>query len=181
MQICAYSERELLLAFLGAFLPKSLLFDSLWLRIVALVGMLCLITAIILILEFFSVGQAKVLILTDAIAGLDANNLKKHLINLNLERKEYLDSRSDYLVDVYKVTRFCFLTAFTLFMFLFCWNLYWQSPTDQAEAVVRAIRADRNLTSLLTGPPGPPGTQGYPGSAGEQGAVGAEGRAGLRG
>ncbi len=171
----------LLLAFLGAFLPKFLAFDSLWMRIVALVATLCLMAAVILILEFFSVGQSKVLSLAVTTVDLDAENLKKHLINLNLERKDYLDNRSDYLVDVYKVTRFCFLSAFTLFVFLFSWNLYWQSPTDQAEAVVRAIRADKNLTSLLTGPSGSRGIDGRQGQRGAQGLDGAKGDKGDQG
>jgi len=172
---------SLLIAVVGLLLPKYLAFDSWWMRGFGIVAVTILFTAIVLLLVFFDIGQdMQVSLVQDDIA-LDTINLKKSLLNRYLKCCASFENRTDYLVDLYRAARFCFLASLTIVAGLVLTGLLLNSPSEQTERIVREIRSDPTLTNLLRGPKGDVGSKGVQGKQGDQGVSGLKGEKGDTG
>ena len=169
---------SLLIGVVGLLLPKYLAFDSIWMKFLAVAAVAILFKAFFILLVFFDVGQEKDMSLEQADVPLDAANLRKSLLNRYRECSADIDNRTDYLVDVYRVARFCFLSAASIVAGLVVVSLWMNSPSDQNERLVREIRSDATLIEILRGPQGNRGAQG---ERGESGADGHKGERGARG
>ncbi len=168
---------SLLLGIIGLLMPKYLAFDSSWMRGLSIVAIAILFNAIIVLLVFFDIGQDMEVSLGQSDIPLDETNLKKSLLNRHLRCRVASENRTDYLVDVYRAARFCFLSALTIVAVLVLCGLLISSPADQAIRTVREIRSDSTLINLLRGPKGEAGQKG---ERGERGVIGVKGDKGDR-
>lgn len=171
----------LLLGVVGLLLPKYLAFDSLWMRCLSVCAIAVLFDAIVILLMYFDIGQDMEVSLTQDDIRSDKDSLKKSLLKCRLDCRNATENRTNYLVDLYRVARFCFLTALTIVAGLALTTLMISSPADQSERVVRELRSDPNLTNLLRGPKGDHGLKGEKGDEGVRGSKGEKGDQGERG
>jgi hypothetical protein len=148
---------SLLLGVVGLLLPKYLAFDAVWMRGLSVVAIALLFNAIIILLMFFDVGQDMEVSLQQADVALDQIDLKKSLLNRHMHCCAVSENRTDYLVELYRAARFCFLSALTIVAGLVLMSLLMNSPADQTERIVREIRSDPTLIDLLRGPKGDAG------------------------
>ena len=168
---------SLLLGVVGLLLPKYLAFDFVWMRGLSVFAVAILFNAIIILLMFFDVGQDMEVSLEQSDIPLDDTNLKKSLLNRHMQCCAASENRTDYLVELYRAARFCFLSALTIVAGLVLTSLLMNSPTDQTERIVREIRSDPILTNLLRGPKGDAGAKG---DRGDQGITGLNGDKGHK-
>ena len=118
---------------------------------------------------FFDVGVGMTIDITQEEVNLKNDDLKKCLINLRFRCRTILDNRTDYLVEVYKVARFFFLSAFTILLSLFVLNLFLINPKDSVLAAARELRSDTNFLQSVRGDKGAPGPAGVTGPKGDNG------------
>lgn len=169
---------SVLLGLIGILLPKSLAFDAVWMRIVCFVAVLGLFNVLVLLLTFFAVGRDIQITLDQSEIDLEPKDFNKNRINLYLRCQVALDNRTDYLVDLYKVSRFFFLSSFSLVVVLFSMSFLSDSPKNAAKEIIRELRSDSELIKLLRGPTGEKGESGMNGGRGLQGEPGARGERG---
>ena len=157
-------------------LPKYLAFDHGWMRLLSFVAIAMLFNAIVVLLAFLDVGSDSEVILDPSDVQLDSVNLKKSLVNRNLKCVAANENRTNYLVDLYKATRFCMFSAMTIIAAYFG-SIFAAQPRDLAEQVIRELRSEPNLVNLLRGPQGrgPNGETGHEGPIGPRGKEGAPG------
>ena len=170
-----------LVTIIGLFLPKSLDFESAWMRWVFFVAVLFLLNTVFLLLIYFGVGTEQKIALTQHDVELASDDLKKSLINEHLHCASVTEYRTDYLVDVYKVSRASFLVAFSIIVGLFSVSYLSRSPASDAKKVIRELRSDPELLKLLEGPRGEKGERGATGLKGEKGDQGSQGQRGEPG
>jgi hypothetical protein len=171
---------SLLLTLVTVLLTRSPV-DSIWIRVLFLISALAFFDAVILLMVFFDVGVGMSIDITQWEISLPNDDFKKCLINLCFKCRTDLDNRTDYLVEVYKVARFFFLSAFTVLVLLFSINLFLFNPKDSAKAVALELRADTNFLQSVLGEKGNPGIKGDPGLKGELGPKGDRGEKGDSG
>lgn len=171
---------SLLLAAIGLLLPKYLAFESIWLRLLSGFAVAVLFNAVVILLLFFDVGQDMEVSLDQDDIPLDDTNLKKSLLNRKLKCCAATENRTDYLVELYRAARFCFLSSLTIVAALVLTSFV-ANPADQTERIVTEIRSDTHLTNLLRGPKGDQGQKGDGGSDGRPGKDGDKGDRGERG
>lgn len=172
---------SLLFGVIGLLLPKYLAFDYWWMSWLSVLAIAILFNAVIVLLVFFDVGHDMEVSLGQDDIPLDETNLKKSLLNRHLQCCAASENRTDYLVDLYRAARCCFLSALTIVAGLVLASLLTNSPKDQAERIVREIRSDSTLTNLLRGPKGDTGAKGDRGDQGLTGNKGDKGDKGDRG
>jgi hypothetical protein len=170
-----------LIAIIGLFLPKSFDFDALWMRITFFIAVLFLLNTVFLLLVYFGVGKEQVMTLDQADVALESDDLKKSLVNQHLQNSVVAENRTDYLVDVYKVARASFLTAFCIIVGLFSVNFLTRTPAGDANRIIRELRSDPALLRLLQGPKGDRGDAGAKGEKGDLGGKGERGETGPPG
>ncbi|WP_166831575.1 hypothetical protein [Thalassoroseus pseudoceratinae] len=112
---------------------------------------------------------------------LEPKDFEKNRINLYLQCQVALDNRTDYLVDLYKVSRFFFLASFALVVILFSISFLSNSARSESSEFIRQLRSDSKLIELLRGPRGEQGGDGNKGDQGPQGPQGPQGRNGENG
>lgn len=171
---------SLLLGAIGLLLPKYLAFDSIWLRGLSGFAVAVLFNAVVVLLMFFDVGQDMEVSLEQDDIPLDETNLKKSLLNHQLKCCAATENRTDYLVELYRASRFCFLTSLSIVAVLVLTSFI-ANPNDQTKRIVTEIRSDPHLTNLLRGPKGDQGQKGDRGAGGGQGQKGDKGDKGDRG
>jgi hypothetical protein len=155
--------------------------DSIWIRVLFLISALAFFDAVILLMVFFDVGVGMSIDITQCEISLPSDDFKKCLINLCFKCRTDLDNRTDYLVEIYKVARFFFLSAFTVLVLLFSINLFLFNSKDSAKAIALELRGDTNYLQSVRGEKGNPGIKGDPGSKGELGPKGDRGEKGDSG
>ncbi len=169
---------SLLLGVIGLLLPKYLAFGSVWMKCLALSAVALLFNAIMVMLAFFDVGIEMDVTLDQDDVPLDEQDLKKSMVNRNLQCQVANENRTDYLVNVYQATRFCLCSATTIVAGLVMYSLLISRPEDTTERIVRELRSDPALVSLLRGPKG---VDGGIGSTGNKGQIGPKGETGEKG
>ncbi|MCA9106818.1 MAG: collagen-like protein [Planctomycetales bacterium] len=169
---------SILMGLVGLLLPKAFAFDAFWMRAVCFVAILGLLNVVVLLLTFFAVGRDTQVTLDQSEIDLEPKDYEKNRINLYLQCQVALDNRTDYLVDLYKVSRFFFLASFTLVVILFSISFLSSSPRSETSEIIRQLRSDPKLIDLLRGPKG---EQGEDGNKGDQGRQGPQGRIGENG
>ena len=169
---------SLLLGVIGLMLPKYLAFDQGWMRILSFVAIAMLFNAIVVLLAFLDVGSDSEVVLDPSDVPLDGVNLKKSLVNRNLKCVAANENRTDYLVDLYKATRFCMFSAMTIIAALVLGSIFATQPKDLTEQVIRELRSEPNLVNLLRGPQG---VVGQIGETGHEGPIGPRGEEGAPG
>jgi hypothetical protein len=170
-----------LVAVVGILLPKNLNFGSHWIQIAFFVAALALFNAVMLLLEFFSVRAGMVVTHDQSDIELDSDLLKRSLIKAYFDVQSDLDSRTNYLVEIYKAARFSFLTAFTVVILLFALTLFGRPPEEQARLVAQQLRKDSEFLAAARGRQGEPGLKGDIGPKGEIGPKGDQGPRGDHG
>lgn len=151
---------SLSVALVGLLLPMSFGWNSWFMRIAFFVAIAALMNTIFLLLVLFDVGSENIINLTQENIGLSESDIKKSLINQNLECEFSLDKGTDFQVDVYKTARFNFLSGFTIIVLLFSVSLLNQNTARHTAEIARALRSDDKLLALLQGPKGDRGEQG---------------------
>jgi hypothetical protein len=162
------------LALAGFLLPKSLA-NSTWVALPFFLSALAFLNVIMLLVVFFGVRIIMTVHINQKEAALPPDELKKQLVNSNFQCQRELDNRTDYLVEVYKVARFFFLSAFTLLVVTVGVNSLLTSPDAQAKAIAKELRADTNFVQSIRGEKGDAGPKGDPGRSGPKGDPGPKG------
>jgi len=157
---------SLLLTLVGVLLPK-MTFDSFWLRSFFFASALALLNAVILLVVFFGVRSQMIIEIQQNEVNLSSDDFKKCLINLYFQCGSDLDNRTNYLVEVYKVARFFFLSAFTVMVLVFLLNFILVSPEDSAKAVAQELQTDTNFLQMVRGEKGEAGPKGDKGDSAE--------------
>jgi len=149
-----FTVGSLLLGVIGLMLPKYLAFDFGWMRLLSFLAVTLLFNGIVVLLAFFDVGQDIEVVVEQSDVPLDGDSLKKSLVNRNLRCIVATETRTDYLVDLYKATRFCMFSAMTIIAGLVLGSLFFVQPKGLTEQVIRELRSDSDLINLLRGPQG---------------------------
>jgi hypothetical protein len=162
---------SILVGILAVVLPKQLSFPIIWQRILAGIAVGLLLNTLVLVLVILDVGTAMSPKVDQNEVSLSANELRASLTNSYLQCAIYTDASTSFLVDVFKATRFCFLSALFLASVLVVSSL--ASSGYNSETFSADLRSDSNLVNLLRGPkgdrgePGPKGPEGrFPGLSG---------------
>lgn len=174
---------SVLLAFMGAVLPKISM-DSLWAKVFFLISALPMLIAVLLFAVFFGVRPAMRVDIRQDDADRKPDDLKRTLINDYRRCATAQENQSDYLVEVYNVARFFFLSSLLALVCLFSANLFLSAPGAQAKAVANQLLSDTNFVQNIRGERGergPKGDHGDPGPKGDRGEPGLKGERGNRG
>lgn len=151
---------SLSIALIGFLLPRSLTWEAWWMQLMFFFAIAALINAIFLLLVLFAVGAEEFIDLKQDKVALSESDLKKYLINSRLKCESSLDDRTDYQVDVYATARFFFLSGFLIIAALVSLSVLSQNSGGQTADLIRSIRADDKLITLLRGPQGVRGDAG---------------------
>lgn len=179
-----FTLSSLLLGAIGLLLPKSLAFDHGWMKILFFIATLAFVNVVVLLVFFFGVGNEMKVALDQEQVGLEGNDLKKCLINLYLKCGTATENRTDFLVELYKVAQFFFLSAFTIISLLFAVNFFTQSPDREMKDTLKRLRGDQTFIDSVRGEKGnigPKGDKGDGGSKGDKGDSGPRGEPGAKG
>ena len=158
-----------LLAILTIFFPKITGFNSWWATLLFLLGIICLINAIIITWAYFDVQKSMNILLDQGTVDLDTDDLKKSIINSY--RQCYMDTnnRTNFLVSLYMTSRFFFLSGFLIILIAFLGSYFFKLASNDTEKIIRELRSDPKLIELLRGPKGDTGERGPQGEKGEKG------------
>jgi hypothetical protein len=170
-----------LLTIISVFLPKAFDFQWTWMRIVFYIAALFLMNAVTLLLVYLAVGAETVLQVDQEKARMAEAVLKRALVNSYGRCTVATDTRTDYLVDIYRVSRFFFLSAFTLIVVLFSIDYFAHPRATDTEKLIQQLRSDPQLLALLRGPQGNAGPKGDRGNDGNPGGKGDKGDRGEKG
>ena len=170
-----------LLTIIGVFLPKAFDFEWRWMQILFYIAALLLMNAVTLLLVYLAVGAETVIVVDQDKARMIGPVLKRALLHSYGRCTVATDNRTDYLVDIYKVSRFFFMCAFTLVVFLFTVNYFAHPCSSDTEKIIQQLRGDPQLVALLRGPQGIPGLMGDKGDDGKRGDKGDKGDRGDKG
>jgi len=171
---------SLLLTLVATLLTKGST-DSVLIRVLFFASGLAFFNAVVLLMVFFGVRAITTIDIEQNEANLPSDDFKKCLINIYFKCRTDLDNRTDYLVEVYKVARFFFLSAFTLLVLLFSLNLFLLSSHNLEKAVARELQTNTNFLQSIRGEKGDPGAKGDAGPKGDRGDKGDRGEKGDSG
>jgi len=170
-----------LLTIIGLFLPKAFAFPFGWMRFVFFLSAICLLNTVVLLLTYFGIGSEAQIAITQSDVVLSSENLKKSLINEHRQCQLEVDSRTDYLADLYKVARGFFSLAFVVIAVLFAVSYLANGSDAQSRQIIEQLRSDPAMIDLLRGPRGEKGEQGVRGAVGPKGDTGDPGPRGPAG
>ncbi|MCA8991369.1 MAG: hypothetical protein KDA88_05295 [Planctomycetaceae bacterium] len=140
-----FNFSSILLGMIGLLLPQMLTFTSVWFRLPVILAVLLLVNSITLLLSFFSVGAETEIDFGPTDTEKPANEWKTALASDYMNAKADMDSRTDYLVNVYEAVRFFFMSAFFIVVAVFAMSYVSQSPSDLTEAVKESLMQDREF------------------------------------
>lgn len=169
---------SLLLAAMGLLLPKNFAFSDFWMRICLLLAALFFVNVVVLLVFFIGVGVETVIAIGQGDVALEANDLKKSLVNSYIRCEIDTNNKTDFLVEVYKGARFYFLSAFTLVAVLFSLNFFAQAPDEEMKTILKRLRGNQTFVDSIRGPKGEPGEKGQVGQKGDKGERGERGEKG---
>jgi hypothetical protein len=165
---------SLLVALVGALLIKAPI-EPFWLRVLFFTSMLALLNSVILICLIFDVRSSMNVVLDQEEVNLPSLDFKKCLTNLYWQCQVDQENKNDFLVEIYKVSRFYFLMAFTFLVLEFAIGFFLISPDSLAKATAQELRADSMFLSSVRGDKGERGDKGDPGAKGDPGSKGDKG------
>lgn len=160
---------------IGLLLPKYLGFDHIGFRTVGFIAVVLLFNAIATLLMFFDIGAEMEVSLSQSDVCLSGHDLKRSLLNRYLQCYVATENRTDYLADMYKAARFCFMSAFVLVAVLVSISLLTNTSTSTSEKLAIQLRSDPSLVNLLKGPKEVQGEKRGPGKDGRIGSQGVKG------
>lgn len=129
-----FTFNSALLALIAVFQNKTLEFSSFEVYLYYF-ALFMLVVAIIVLWQYFDVGSEAVISLEQDMIHLDKANLQKSLINSNLNCCTSIDNRTDYLVDIYKTSRFYLMIGFVIMIIVCSHNFYSRVSKAQNIAV----------------------------------------------
>jgi hypothetical protein len=176
-----FTLSSLLLGIIGVLMPKAFAFSHTWMKILFFVAMLAFVNVVVLLVFFYGVGSEMKVNINQAQANLGADDLKKSLINLYRKCGTATENRTDFLVEIYKVAQFFFLSAFAIIALLFAVNFFTQSPDDDMKDILKSLRGNPAFIESIRGEKGDHGERGAKGDSGAQGEQGTKGEKGDRG
>jgi hypothetical protein len=174
-----FTLSTILLGAIGLLMPKAFAFSHSWMKILFFFATLAFVIVIVLLVFFFGVGNDMKVALTQDQVDLEEKDLKKCLINVYLKCGIATENRTDFLVELYKVAQFFFLTAFTIIALLFMMNFLTQSPDVEMKNDLKRLRGDQRFIESIRGEKGEKGDAGAKGDKGPQGERGEKGDSGA--
>jgi hypothetical protein len=176
-----FTLSTILLGAIGLLMPKAFAFSHSWMKVLFFFGTLAFVNVIVLLVFFFGVGNEMKVALTQDQVDLEEKDLKKCLINVYLKCGTATENRTDFLVELYKVAQFFFLTAFTIIALLFMLNFFTQSPDEEMKRALKVLRGDQIFIESIRGGKGEKGDAGAKGDKGDKGPQGERGENGDSG
>jgi hypothetical protein len=160
---------SLFLGLIAFLLPKDLIAELLWMRVLIVITLIFFVHAVVILLLFLVVGTEMEVKIDQAEIELSEPELKKSLLHAYLSSRRFNDYRTDYLVEVFKVARFSFFASFLSAMTVLGIAYIFYSPANQTQTMIKQLKSDSQLINLLRGPKGDPGPRGPTGSSGPRG------------
>jgi hypothetical protein len=176
-----FTLSSLLLGAIGLLIPKSFAFGHDWMRFLFFVATLSFVNVVVLLVFFFGVGNEMKVALDQEQVGLEEHDLKKSLLNLYLKCGTATENRTDFLVELYKVAQFFFLSAFLIIALLFSANFFTQKPDEEMKDVLKKLRGNQTFIDSIRGEKGDKGDAGSKGDKGDRGPQGERGNKGEKG
>jgi hypothetical protein len=173
-----FTLSSLLLGAIGLLMPKAFAFSHNWMKVLFFFATLAFVNVIVLLVFFFAVGTEMKVVLDQEQVGLEEKDLKKCLINLYSKCGTATENRTDFLVELYKVAQFFFLSAFTIIAVLFSVNFFTQSPDEETKEVLQRLRGNQSFIESIRGAKGEKGDVGAKGDKGDRGPQGERGEKG---
>jgi len=164
-----FTLSSLLLGIIGVLMPKAFVFCHTWMKVLFFLAMLAFVNVIVLLIFFFGVGTEMKVNVSQAEASFTAKDLKKCLINLYRRCGTAAENRTDFLVEIYKVAQFFFLSAFTIVAILFAVNFFAQSSDEGMTDVLKRLRGNPTFIESIRGEKGEKGDRGEKGEKGDKG------------
>lgn len=141
---------SMILAFVSVLLPRTSI-DLVWTKFLFFAVTLLMMVAVILFTVFFGVRTGMRITITQKEAEFDKDAFKKALINSYFQCATDQENQNDYLVEVFKVARFFFLSALMALVLLFAVNFFITSPAPQVKAKSGDLRSDTNFLQSAHG------------------------------
>jgi len=104
-----------------------------WESAVFYAAVVTFVVALLVLWTYFDVSGEIILPLEQRLVPLSKDDLKKSLVNSNLESAADIENRTDYLVDLYKTSRFFLMSGFVLLFIVFSHNYFVQARTRKPE------------------------------------------------
>jgi hypothetical protein len=176
-----FTLSSLLLGAMGLLMPKAFAFSHSWMKVSFFFATLAFVNVIVILVFFFGVGNEMKVALDQEQVGLEGKDLKKCLVNLYLKCGTATENRTDFLVELYKVAQFFFLSAFTIIALLFSVNFFTQSPDEEMKEILKRLRGNQSFIESIRGEKGEKGDVGAKGDKGDPGPQGERGEKGQSG
>lgn len=139
-----------ILAFVSVLLPKTSI-DLAWAKLLFFAVALLMMVSVILFAVFFGVRTGMRITITQQEAELGEDGFKTALINSYFRCATDQENQNDYLVEVFKVARFFFLSALTALVLLFAVNFFATPPTPRVKATSSDLRSNTNFLPTARG------------------------------
>jgi len=108
----------LFVALCGLIVPDAIDLSNVWARVIFLLAGFLLVVSILLLLMFIGIRTDTQISLAQEDIGLSSDDRKKQFIKDHMRCKADVDCMSDFLADLYRTTRFCFVFAMILVLIL---------------------------------------------------------------
>lgn len=137
-----------LLALVAVFQGKTVDLAS-WEILLFYIAVISFVVALLVVWMYFDVSGERVLTLDQSLVGLEKADVQKSLINDNLLCATDIDNRTDYLVDLYKTSRFYLMVGFTLLFVVFSHSYFLHSGGTETDKVINKIRDNPEFQKMI--------------------------------
>jgi hypothetical protein len=137
-----------LLALIAVFQGRATDLSS-WETAIFCTAVLAFVVALVVIWTYFDVGGEITIPLEQELVPLGKDDLKKSLINKNIEKASDIDNRTDYLVDLYRTSRFYMMFGFVLLFVVFSHSYYVRTRVSDTDRILNQLRADPRFEELV--------------------------------
>ena len=120
-----------------------------WEAVVFYAAVLAFVVALLVLWTYFDVTGEITDPLTQHDVGLNKEDLAKSQINSHLDRAADLDNRTDYLVDVYRTSRFYLMVGFCLLFLVFSHSYFARSFGSVADKVANKLKGDPKFKDMV--------------------------------
>jgi hypothetical protein len=137
-----------LLALIAVFQGKIIDLTS-WEIALFYIAVVAFVVALLVLWTYFDVSGEMVISMDQGLVGLDKANVQKSLINSNLNCATEMDNRTDYLVDLYRTSRFYLMVGFVLLFVVFSHSYFARAGVSDTDKVFNKLREDPKFKDMV--------------------------------
>lgn len=120
-----------------------------WEFVLFYVAVISFLVALLVLWAYFDVGGELVISLKQDLVSLGKDDVQKSLINSNLECASEMDNRTDYLVDLYRTSRFYLMIGFVLLFITFSSKYFFKNSESTTDKVIRRLHDDEKFKEMV--------------------------------